>query len=229
MDTCVYSFTGHYGSGKTEAAVNFAMKLKRQGRNTALIDLDIVNPFFRSADARELLETLGIRTEIPLYANTNVDVPALTGVMGALIRDEAYDVVLDVGGDDLGAKALGRYREDILSRKKHLQFFVMNPNRPFTKDLPSASRIYDEIEAASGRKYESAGGYDAGDRTGRASAPESARRTKARLYSISCRYGGRGRRFAQRARGAVPGRKHHPNQSHGKTTVLRRRIPYGRK
>ena len=70
----------------------------------------------------------------------------MTGVMGALIRDEAYDVVLDVGGDDLGAKALGRYREDILSRKKHLQFFVMNPNRPFTKDLPSASRIYDEIE-----------------------------------------------------------------------------------
>ena len=59
MDTCVYSFTGHYGSGKTEAAVNFAVKLKRQGRNTALIDLDIVNPFFRSADARELLETLG--------------------------------------------------------------------------------------------------------------------------------------------------------------------------
>ena len=115
MDTCVYSFTGHYGSGKTEAAVNFAVKLKRQGRNTALIDLDIVNPFFRSADARELLETLGIRTEFPLYANTNVDVPALTGVMGALIRDEAYDVVLDVGGDDLGAKALGRYREDILS------------------------------------------------------------------------------------------------------------------
>ena len=56
MDTCVYSFTGHYGSGKTEAAVNFAVKLKRQGRNTALIDLDIVNPFFRSADARELLE-----------------------------------------------------------------------------------------------------------------------------------------------------------------------------
>ena len=136
MDTCVYSFTGHYGSGKTEAAVNFAMKLKRQGRNTALIDLDIVNPFFRSADARELLETLGIRTEIPLYANTNVDVPASTGVMGALIRDEAYDVVLDVGGDDLGAKALGRYREDILS----------------SKDLPSASRIYDEIEAASGMR-----------------------------------------------------------------------------
>ena len=152
MDTCVYSFTGHYGSGKTEAAGNFAMKLERQGRNTALIDLDIVNPCFRSADARELLETLGIRTEIPLYANTNVDVPALTGVMGALIRDEAYDVVLDVGGDDLGAKALGRYREDILSRKKHLQFFVMNPNRPFTKDLPSASRIYDEIEAASGMR-----------------------------------------------------------------------------
>ncbi len=149
MNTCVYIFTGHYGSGKTEAAVNFAIKLKNMGKNTALIDLDIVNPFFRSADARQLLEGRGIRVEIPLYANTNIDVPALTGTMGALIADESYDVVLDVGGDDLGAKAVGRYSDEILSRKEYRQFFVMNPNRPFTKDLRSAAEIYDEIEAAS--------------------------------------------------------------------------------
>ncbi|MFR1518765.1 MAG: hypothetical protein ACLSVG_08345 [Clostridia bacterium] len=148
METCVYIFTGHYGSGKTEAAVNFALKLKAMGKNVALLDLDIVNPFFRSADAREYLEEKGIRVEVPLYANTNVDIPALTGIMGAIIRDESYDVVLDVGGDDLGAKAVGRYSDDILSRKSYRQFFVMNPNRPFTKDLRSASKIYDEIESA---------------------------------------------------------------------------------
>lgn len=152
METGIYIFTGHYGSGKTEAAVNFAEKLKAQGRKTALIDLDIVNPFFRSADAKDFLEQQGIRVEVPLYANTNVDIPALTGAMGALIQDESYDVVLDVGGDDLGAKAVGRYSDDILARKKHLHFFVMNPKRPFTKDLASSCKIYEEIEAASGMK-----------------------------------------------------------------------------
>ena len=115
MNTCVYVFTGHYGSGKTETAVNFALKLKETEKNVALIDLDIVNPFFRSADAAELLEKAGIRVEIPLFANTNVDIPALTGNMAALIRDEEWNVVLDVGGDDLGAKAVGRYHRCVFS------------------------------------------------------------------------------------------------------------------
>lgn len=149
MDTCVSIFTGHYGSGKTETAVNFARKRKAEGRNVVLIDLDIVNPFFRSADAADMLRQEGIRVEVPLYANTNVDVPALTASMSAFIKDESYDVVLDVGGDDLGAKAVGRYSDDILARGKYLQFFVMNPKRPFTKDLSAASAIYDEIEASS--------------------------------------------------------------------------------
>lgn len=148
MCTRVYVFTGHYGSGKTETAVNFALKLKEKSDKVALIDLDIVNPFFRSADAVELLENAGIRVEVPLFANTNVDIPALTGNMAALIRDTQWDVILDVGGDDLGAKAVGRYSDDIKSRD-YVQFFVMNPNRPFTKDMESATKIFDEIEAAS--------------------------------------------------------------------------------
>ncbi|MBE7058446.1 MAG: hypothetical protein E7387_05040 [Ruminococcaceae bacterium] len=148
MGTRVYVFTGHYGSGKTEAAVNFALKLKKTEKNVALIDLDIVNPFFRSADAVELLKEAGIRVEMPLFANTNVDIPALTGNMAALIRDQEWNVVLDVGGDDLGAKAVGRYSDDIKSRDFEC-FFVMNPNRPFTKDMESATKIFDEIEAAS--------------------------------------------------------------------------------
>lgn len=148
MDTCIYIFTGHYGSGKTEAAVNFALKLHETKGRTALIDLDIVNPFFRSADAKELLESRGIRVEVPLYANTNVDIPALTGAMGELIRNESMNVVLDIGGDDLGAKAVGRYSDDILARRKYEQYFVMNPKRPFTKDIHLASQIYDEVQAA---------------------------------------------------------------------------------
>ncbi len=150
--TKVYIFAGHYGSGKTEAAVNFALKLKEKNEKVALIDADIVNPFFRSADAKELLEKKGVRVEIPLFANTNVDIPALTANMADLIRDEEWNVIIDAGGDDLGAKAIGRYREDIMMRE-YIQFFVMNPNRPFTKDFESADKIFREIEGASGINF----------------------------------------------------------------------------
>lgn len=148
METAVYIFTGHYGSGKTETAVNFARMLRRDPeRKIALIDLDIVNPFFRSADAKEMMAQIGVRLEVPVYANTNVDIPALTGVMGALMEDSSYDVILDVGGDDLGAKAVGRYA-DTIRKRKYFRYFVMNERRPFTRDADAAGLIYDEIEKA---------------------------------------------------------------------------------
>ena len=148
METAIYIFTGHYGSGKTETAVNFARMLRKDhARKIALIDLDIVNPFFRSADAKEMMEQIGVRLETPVFANTNVDIPALTGAMGALMEDLSYDVILDVGGDDLGAKAVGRYA-DTIQKRQHYRYFVMNERRPFTRDAQSASLIYDEIDKA---------------------------------------------------------------------------------
>ncbi len=145
----LYVFTGHFGSGKTEAAVNFAMDLKRRKpyANVALIDMDIINPFFRSADAREDLEKLGIQVETMLFANTNVDVPALTGRMGQVISDKETYVILDVGGDDLGARACGYYAGNIGSRD-HTIFFVLNPFRPFTANVPDTLKIFREIEDA---------------------------------------------------------------------------------
>jgi len=143
----IYIFTGHYGSGKTETAVNFAMHLKRLSpeRKVAIVDMDIVNPFFRTADAMKPLEEMDIRVEIPLYAHSNVDIPALTPQMEYLMGEKDVDLVLDIGGDDVGAKAVGRYAETIQKRKYDL-FFVFNKNRPFTKDLPSALKIFYEIQ-----------------------------------------------------------------------------------
>ncbi len=150
-DPQIYIFTGHYGSGKTEIAVNFAFHLKRMAseRKVAIIDMDIVNPFFRTADATKPLEDSGIRVELPLYAQSNVDVPALTPQMEYLIEEKDTDLVLDIGGDDVGAKAVGRYKEAIMKRKYNL-FFVLNKNRPFTKDLHSSLKIYREIQESCG-------------------------------------------------------------------------------
>lgn len=150
----IYIFTGHYGSGKTETAVNFAFHLKSLApeRKVAIIDMDIVNPFFRTADAAKPLEERGIRVELPLYARSNVDVPALTPQMEYLIEEKDTDLVLDIGGDDVGAKAVGRYREAIKNRKYNL-FFVLNKNRPFTKDLDAALKIYREIQESCGMDF----------------------------------------------------------------------------
>ena len=146
---CVYIFTGHFGSGKSEVAINFAMNLKKAHpeRKVAMIDLDIINPFFRSADAKTPLENAGITVEIPTCANSNVEGIALTGKMGALIDDEEYDVILDIGGDDLGARAVGYYC-DRIARREHIIFFVVNKNRPFTKNKELALKIFDEVEAS---------------------------------------------------------------------------------
>ena len=151
----LYIFTGHFGSGKTEVSVNFAMDLKKQKPDAKvyLVDMDIINPFFRSADAKEALEKAGIIVETMLYANTNVDAPALTGKMGYIIEDRSAYVILDIGGDDLGARACGYYAGLIASRP-HTIYFVMNPYRPFTCDSDQAKVIFSEIEGSAGVKID---------------------------------------------------------------------------
>ena len=150
----IYIFTGHYGTGKTELAVNFAAALKKlhPGRNVAICDMDIVNPFFRTADAARPLEDMGVMVELPLYANSNVDVPALTPRMEYLIREKDWDLVLDIGGDDVGAKAVSRYAEAICSRPYEL-YFVLNANRPFTRDLAGAQKSFSEVQASCGLDF----------------------------------------------------------------------------
>ena len=108
-------FTGHFGSGKTEVAVNYTLKLAAAEYKTAIVDFDIINPYFRTADAKQALEKNNIKVVLPMYANTNVDIPAIPPEIYSLFQNKEYKVVLDVGGEDLGAKAVSRFKEEILN------------------------------------------------------------------------------------------------------------------
>ncbi len=143
-------FSGHYGSGKTNVAVNYAVKIKESGSDCAIIDLDIVNPYFRTKDSAERLKAVGVETVFPAYANTNVDLPALPKEIYGAIADKTKRVVLDIGGDDRGALALGRYASDILSENDYEMIFVVNFYRPLTRTAEEALCVMREIEAAGG-------------------------------------------------------------------------------
>ena len=146
-------FAGHYGSGKTNIAVNFALWLAGQGKKTALGDLDIVNPYYRAKDSQKKLEAAGVRVIASAYANSNVDVPALPQEMYALTEMMDTCAVLDIGGDDRGALALGRYVPAIVRENDYEMLFVFNRSRPLTRDAQSALGILREIEQACGLPF----------------------------------------------------------------------------
>ena len=147
--------SGHYGSGKTNIAVNFALRLKESYENVAIADIDIVNPYFRTKDSEELLREKGIRLICSEYANTNVDIPALPQDMYAIIDDKSMHAVLDVGGDERGALALGRISPSIVEENDYEMIYVVNKYRPLTADADSAIEVMREIEAACRIKFTS--------------------------------------------------------------------------
>ena len=144
---------GHYGSGKTNIAVNLALELVKQEKNTAVADLDIVNPYFRTLDSRRAFEEAGIRLIVSQYANTNLDAPALPQEMYAVVDDKTLHSVIDVGGDDRGALALGRISPAIREENDFDMFLVVNFYRPLTRDIPSILEVKREIETACGLPF----------------------------------------------------------------------------
>lgn len=142
-------FAGHYGSGKTNIAVNFALSLKEMGKSVEIADLDIVNPYYRTKDSEEELNAAGIRVISSEFANSNVDFPAMPGEAYSIIDNKETFAVCDVGGDDRGAYALGRFREGILAEDYEM-YMVINKYRPLTRDVDSLLEIKKEIEAAAG-------------------------------------------------------------------------------
>ncbi len=146
-------FCGHYGSGKTNIAVNAAVSLKEKYDNVALADLDIVNPYFRTKDSSELLSEKGIRLICSNYANSNVDIPALPQDMYAVTDDKTLRCILDIGGDDRGAYVLGRISEKIINENDYDMFMVINSFRPLTRDTDSTMEVLGEIETAARMKF----------------------------------------------------------------------------
>lgn len=142
--------TGHYGSGKTNVSVNMALDLAEKGEKVTVVDLDIVNPYFRTADFKELFGEHNISLTVPTYANSNLDIPSLGFDMNGIADREGY-IIIDVGGDDEGAKALGRYRK-VFEKYDTQMLYVINRCRYLTKEPVEALQLMYEIENASGMK-----------------------------------------------------------------------------
>ncbi len=144
---------GHYGSGKTNVAINLAYTLKRLHDRVTIADLDIVNPYFRTKDSSEDFAMRGIELICSPYANSNVDIPALPPEMYAITDDTDLTVVLDIGGDDRGALALGRLAPKIKAEQQYSMLMVINGYRPLTRDAASTMEVMREIEQACGIRF----------------------------------------------------------------------------
>ena len=144
---------GHYGSGKTNVAVNMAYYLKEKYDAVAIADLDIVNPYFRTKDSAEELKAAGIKLICSEYAGSNVDIPALPAEMYSLTDNKTVKAVIDVGGDDRGALALGRISPAIVAENDYEMLLVINKFRPLTPDAESTVEVMREIETAGKIKF----------------------------------------------------------------------------
>lgn len=143
-------FAGHYGSGKTNIAVNYALALAKEGKAVTVADMDIVNPYFRTKDSERELSEAGVKLIVSPYANSNVDVPALPPEMYSVTEDKSRYAVLDIGGDDRGALALGRYAPAILEEDDYDMLLVINRSRPLTANAADTVEVVREIESACG-------------------------------------------------------------------------------
>lgn len=144
-DKRIRIIVGHYGSGKTEFSVNYAVKLAQMKEKVVLADLDIVNLYFRSREKADELEKLGVKVIGSSVRGNAVDIPAVSAEIYSPLQDDSYEVVLDVGGDPVGARALGRYYQYLVEGKYDM-FFVLNANRPETQTVEKAVEYLRKIE-----------------------------------------------------------------------------------
>lgn len=146
-------FAGHYGSGKTNIAVNYAFELCARNLPVIIADLDIVNPYFRTKDSEAEFIEKGIELVCSSFTNSNLDIPALPQEMYKVVQNKSKYGIIDIGGDDQGAVALGRYVPYILEENDYDMLFVANCFRPLTTTPEDTITVMREIEAACGIKF----------------------------------------------------------------------------
>lgn len=146
--------TGHYGSGKTNLAVNLALRLADAGEKVTIVDFDIVNPYFRTADFAELFQKHGVTLAASMYANTSLDIPAISFDMERMAYEPGY-LIVDVGGDDAGAIGLGRYAEGFSTYVPEQldMWYVINRYRYLTERPEETLELMYEIEAVSRMRH----------------------------------------------------------------------------
>lgn len=141
---------GHYGCGKTNFSINLAMYLANKSENVTLVDFDIVNPYFRSSDYIDLLSEKNIKLISPIYANSNLDLPAISPKVYSVFSNRNGYVIFDVGGDDAGAKLLSRFSKEIEDTNDYDMLYIINKYRKETSTPKGAAKILKEIESTSG-------------------------------------------------------------------------------
>ena len=141
-------FTGHFGSGKTETSINYALKLAKEGKKTAIVDLDIVNPYFCTRNLKKQLEGVGIRVISSNPDLVNAELMVVSSEVMTIFNDKSYEVVIDVGGDDTGAMALGQFNK-YFKQEEYEMYFVININRPLTSTIEDIEEFIKNIERAS--------------------------------------------------------------------------------
>ena len=155
LDKRITIFCGHYGSGKTNLAVNYAFYLKNKGQTVVVSDLDIINPFFRTKDSEEEFRKAGIELISSEYANSSLDIPTIPAEMQRVFEDRSFSAVLDVGGDERGSVALGRFAPMIKEENDYNMVFVVNFYRPLTRTAEEALSMLCMIEGVTGLKFTS--------------------------------------------------------------------------
>lgn len=144
----LYIIIGAYGSGKSEYSVHFARQLHAQGETVSLVDLDVVNPYFRSRDVKDEFNRQGIEVVAPEGQFRHADLPMISPRIKTVIEDRQRSVILDVGGDPAGCRALGRFVEPITERGYEM-ILVINTNRPFTSNPEEILIMHEVLEFAS--------------------------------------------------------------------------------
>lgn len=138
---------GHYGSGKTNLALNLASQRAAMGERVTLCDMDIVNPYFRSSDYPEFIAQHSIELIAPNYAHSNLDLPSIPAEMYSIFS-RSGTVIIDVGGDDAGATALGRFSK-MIEERGYEMLCVVNRYRSIHPDVEENVTLLREIESAS--------------------------------------------------------------------------------